>query len=262
MQNLEKESHISWVSVDAELAPQFVSDLDQDVLQPPLTWKGRAKALRNRFGAWINKSGLRDSDFTVISNDCWGEALYADWSLPKRSPFIGLGMIAPCFILFVSDLERYLHQPLRFIPNSRYELLNRVRRRRGNWPMGLLGDDVEICFIHYSTEESARRAWEEGCRRINPRRIVVKFTVDKDGATPEHMAQFDRLPFTHKLLISKERHPEISCAIFTPGYVLNGAMMFHRSLRHFDCAHWLNTGEIRRFTLRVLLNKLIYIRGV
>ena len=34
------------------------------------------------------------------------------------------------------------------------------------------------------------------------------------------------------------------------------------SLRHFDCAHWLNTGQIRRTTLRVCMNKLVYARGV
>jgi uncharacterized protein (DUF1919 family) len=205
--------------------------------------------------------GLEREDFTIISNDCWGQALYEDWSLECRTPLVGSGMHAECFLRFLGDLPRYLHSPLKFITVSRHASVNRLRLRREIWPMAVLDNDVEVHFLHYRTEEESRQVWEEGCRHVNLDRIVVKFTIDKDGALPHHIAQFAALPFERKLLISEREHPGIDCAVQVPNYVINGAMMFRRSLRFFDCAHWLNTGEIRRNTPRVLLNKLLYARG-
>lgn len=207
-------------------------------------------------------AGLTHRDFTVLSNDCWGEALYRHWGLPCRTPFRGAGMEAGSFVRFLSDYERYLRQPLRFTSGSMLEAANRVRNARGGWPIGLLGDDVEVHFLHYRSEAEALHAWQEGCRAVNFKRIVVKFSVDKDGARDEHVREFARLPITHKLLLSRRAYPQIPCAVRVSPYVTDGGMMFHRSLRHFDCAHWINTGEVRRYTPTVVLNKLIYMRGV
>jgi uncharacterized protein (DUF1919 family) len=222
----------------------------------------RIKALRNRVGAALNRIGLEHTEFTVISNDCWGQALYQEWGLPCQTPFAGSGMHADCFLRFLEDIPGFLDAPLRFVSLSRHTSVNRLRLRRESWPMAVLGGEVEVHFMHHHNEHDAERTWRRGCELINLDRIAVKFSVDKDGASQEHMARFIRMPFERKLLISERSHPEIDCAIQVPNYVTNGAMMFHRSLRHFDCAHWLNTGQIRRRTPRVMLNKLLYMRGV
>jgi uncharacterized protein (DUF1919 family) len=225
-------------------------------------WSSHAKQMRNRIGARLNRIGLERTDFTVISNDCWGQALYEGLGLACRTPLVGAGMHANCFLRFLGDLEGYLGAPLRFISISRHASVNRLRMRRGSWPMAVLGDGVEVHFLHYRSEEESRAAWEAGCRMVNLDRVVVKFTIDKDGGTAKDAAIFDRLPFERKLLLSVDAHPEIGCAVQVPNYVTNGAVMFRRSLRDFDCVRWLNTGEIRRMTPRVLLNKAIYARGV
>lgn len=224
--------------------------------------RAKIKELRNRIGAKLNRIGLEHTDFTVISNDCWGQSLYREWGLPCRTPLAGSGMRADCFIRFLADIPGYLNSPLRFIQNSRYASVNRLRMRRPRWPIALLGDDVEVHFMHMPSDEESRRVWEEGCRQVNLNRLAVKFTVDKDGAMPEHIARFNQMRFDRKLLISEHRHPDVRYAVQVPNYILNGAMMFRRSLPYFDCAHWLNTGEIRRHTPRVLMNKLLYLRGV
>lgn len=236
--------------------------LTSPAVQETSPWKAHVKVLRNRMGARLNRMALERTDFTVISNDCWGQALYEELGLPSRTPLIGSGMHAECFLRFLTDIPGYLAMPLRFISVSRHGSVNRLRTRRGGWPMATLGDGVEVHFLHYRTEEASRRAWEDGCQNVNLDRLAIKFTVDKDGASQKHLAIFDRLPFERKLLLSAHPHPEIACAVQVPDYVINGAMMFRRSLRHFDCAHWLNTGQIRRTTLRVCMNKLVYARGV
>ena len=226
------------------------------------TWTSVAKDFRNSLGARLNTLGLEHRDFSIISNDCWGRALYTEWGLPCRTPMAGSGLHADCFLRLLGDIPGYLNAPLHFVPTSRHASVNRLRMRREPWPIAVLRGDVEIHFLHYRTEDQSRRAWDESCQMLNLDRLAVKFTVDKDGATAEHIARFDKMQFDRKLLISERPHPEISCAVQVPHYIINGAMMFRRSLKYFDCAHWLNTGEIRRNTPRVYINKLLYARGV
>jgi uncharacterized protein (DUF1919 family) len=223
-------------------------------------------ATRNWLAASMLRSGLEHREFTVLSNDCWGQALYEGYGLPCQTPLAGAGMHADCFLRFLGDIEGHLKRPLRFIPETRYAAVRRLRGQRGaqngNWPIALLGDDVEVHFLHYQAEDACRRAWDLGCERLNFKRLSVKFSADKDGATAEHMERFAAMPFERKLLISREALPQIACAVQTPNYVINGAVMFRRSAKYFDCTHWLNTGEILRNTPRVLACKALFARGV
>jgi uncharacterized protein (DUF1919 family) len=224
-------------------------------------WKNRLKSIRNRIGSRLNRAGLEYKQFTVLSNDCWAQALYEDFGLPYQSPMIGCGMHADGFLRFLENAEYYLRTPITFIPDSRNAAVRRLRTNRRSWPIGLLGDEVEVHFMQYRSEEDARRTWETGCANLCFDRILVKFSVDKDGATQQHIDRFVSMPFERKLLISAHRHPEIDYAIYAPDYAMNGAFMFRRSLKYFDCAHWVNTGQVRRITPKVMLNKLLYARG-
>lgn len=223
-------------------------------------------SLRNRLGGALLRAGLEHREFTVLSNDCWAQALYEGYGLPCQTPFAGAGMYADCFLRFLGDVEGYLRSPLLFLPETRYAALGRLRNQRatqnGPWPIALLGGDVEVHFLHSETEDEARREWDAGCERMNLKRIAVKFSADKDGATQEHIDRFAALPFERKLLISRQSLPGIACALQTPNYVTNGAVMFRRSVKYFDCTHWLNTGEIRQNTPRVWVGKAIFARGV
>lgn len=228
----------------------------------PRGWKQQIKAARNHAGALLNRAGLETAEFTVLSNDCWGQALYEELGLPSRTPFVGSGMHGDCFLRFLSDVEGYLNAPLQFVPDSKYASVRRLRRQRHLWPVGLLRGEVEVHFLHSHSQEESRRSWQTGLGRVRLDRLAVKFSTDKDGATQQHTEQFATLPFERKLILSPGHHPHIACAVQTPDYVINGAVMFRRSLRHFDCAHWLNTGEVRRNTARVYANKILFARGV
>jgi len=150
-----------------------------------------ALGLRNRFGGALLRAGLQHREFTVLSNDCWAQALYEGYGLPCQTPLAGSGMHADCFLRFLGDIEGYLRSPLRFIAETRYAAVKRLRGQReaqsGLWPIAVLGEDVEVHFLHYRSEDESRRAWDMGCERLNLKRIAVKFSVDKDGATQNHI---------------------------------------------------------------------------
>ena len=73
--------------------------------------KRRLKAVVARF----RRIGLHNTDFTIISNNCWGGCVYDQYGLQYRTPTIGLWMGAEDYIKFISDLDRYLNGSGDFI---------------------------------------------------------------------------------------------------------------------------------------------------
>lgn len=58
-----------------------------------MTYEGlRLKVLKYwRVGlADWRKKQLKSTDFTIISNNCWGGMIYESYNLPKESPTVGM----------------------------------------------------------------------------------------------------------------------------------------------------------------------------
>ena len=58
---------------------------------------------------------LREDNFTIISNNCWGGHVYRYFNMPYDSPTIGLFFESTDYIKFISNLKHYINQELRFI---------------------------------------------------------------------------------------------------------------------------------------------------
>jgi uncharacterized protein (DUF1919 family) len=220
---------------------------------------------RNKLASLLNQPAEDASACTVISNDCWGGTLYQDFGWEYRTPFVGLALMAPCYLHLLSDLKGFLNSPLRFKESSKYEEVNERRLDpTEHYPIGILGsddDDIEIHFIHYHSEAEATSKWTRRIQRMNWNRLVVKFAADKDHSTPELLLQFDKLPFPIRIAFSKYAHPELSHVVQVENYLTNGAMLYRRSIAQFDLPTWLETGIIRTSTHRTLLNKALYSFG-
>ena len=79
------------------------------------TYEGlRLKVLKFwRLGlANYRKKQLKSTDFTIISNNCWGGMIYESYNLPKESPTVGMFFIAKDYIEFLSDLKGYINGKL------------------------------------------------------------------------------------------------------------------------------------------------------
>jgi len=220
---------------------------------------------RNTLAALLNQPAAGMTDVTVISNDCWGGELYREFHCEYRSPFVGLALMAPDYLHLLSDLKGFLDSPLRFKTSSKYPEVNTRREDPAEcYPIGALGpweDDIEIQFIHYRSEEEALSKWNRRIQRMNWNRMVFKFAADKDHSTPQLLQQFNQLPFPFKIAFSKHAHPELKYVVHVPNYITNGAMLYRRSISHFDLPTWLATGKIRRTTPRTQINKLLYSFG-
>lgn len=161
----------------------------------PLTCKSRGRRLKN-------------TDFTIISNNCWGGTVYEAYNLPKQSPTVGMFFMAKDYIEFLSDLNGYISGKLTFIKpeQSRWKDMPQVSgdKRFGAYPIGVLSngkDTIEIFFLHYRSEKEAKDKWERRIQRINWNKLLVKFN-DQNGCTEENMEDFCSLPFSHKVFFT------------------------------------------------------------
>ena len=119
--------------------------------------------------------GIKSRDFTIIASNCTGTLPYRFIGMEYLTPTVNLFFHAPCYLKFATHLDHYLAQPLRFIPESRYENGRRAHAEHGFYPIGVL-DDIEIHFMHYSDASDAAEKWNRRKQRINRNNLVYAFT--------------------------------------------------------------------------------------
>lgn len=159
---------------------------------------------------------LKSTDFTIISNNCWGGMIYESYNLPKESPTVGMFFMAKDYIEFLSDLKSYINRELTFInpEESRWKDAPQVSsdKRFGTYPVGVLSNGkntIEIFFLHYQNEQEAREKWERRIQRINWDKLLVKFN-DQNGCTETEVQAFIKMPYEHKLFFTCKEWPNVN----------------------------------------------------
>lgn len=169
------------------------------------------------------KKQLKSTDFTIISNNCWGGMIYESYNLPKESPTVGMFFMADDYIKFLTHLKEYISAPLCFIQpdDSRWKNEDATKgdKRFGSYPVGKLEisiggqtESIEIFFLHYHSEQEAKKKWERRIKRINWDKLLVKFN-DQNGCTEEHIKAFDELPYKNKVCFTVKAYPEYKSVI-------------------------------------------------
>ena len=194
------------------------------------------------------KKKLNNTDFTIISNNCWGGMVYESYDLPKESPTVGMFFMADDYIKFCTDIRGYTSKELSFIPpeSSRYADELRADKRFGSYPIGVI-DDIEIMFLHYHSEQEAKEKWVRRCARINWDKLIVKFN-DQNGCKEEHVKAFAEMPLKHKLFFTIHDWPVVQW----------GGYCVIRQHTHDDCvtASHEPFGRSRYIDLTKLINGL------
>jgi uncharacterized protein (DUF1919 family) len=189
------------------------------------------------------RNTIRNKDFTIISNNCWGGGVYEDLGLSYTTPTVGLFFFAPCYIKFISNLHSNLQASLQFIQESRYEKGNALLRQN-KYPVGLINNDIEIHFLHYHSEAEALEKWTRRASRVNFDNLFLSFT-DNEICTMDEIRSFDKLPY-RKIFFSAKRIDGIKSLIHLrmfdgqPGV---GNLYDNRWTyrKYFDVVKWLNT---------------------
>ena len=166
--------------------------------------------------AFFRRKRLTNTDFSIISNNCWGGVVYEWFNLEKKSPTVGCYFFAEDYIRFASNLKYYLSQELQFISatESKYaDILKKIKQL--NVPVGLLGD-VEVVFLHYRNPEVAKEKWERRVKRINWENIILKFSY-ASNCSDELIEKFEMIGGVKRILLSGKSFPQyIDCCVI-PG---------------------------------------------
>lgn len=142
------------------------------------------KGVNNVSKKW-NNYRIKNKRISIISNNCWGGYMYQSCNLKYQSPFIGLFLFAPDYIQLLKNLDYYLSQDITFITRKQSKYADLIIEE---YPIGMLGEGIEIHFLHYKSNEEAAEKWKQRVKRIDLNNLIVKF-CDRDLSTPEYMKE-------------------------------------------------------------------------
>ena len=188
-----------------------------------------------------DRKRVKDHEFTIISNDCWGAGAYGHLGLTYRTPFVGTRIFAPCYINLLRNPRSYVESALAFINTSRYDFMNKFRKENDDlYPIGLLRGEVEVHFLHEADEFDAEVKWNRRINKINWNNLFIKFSEDQNICTKEHIDQFDNLIFNYKVCFTFNDYTELRSTITIKEYFDEKAPMYFLSRKYFDSISWLN----------------------
>lgn len=185
--------------------------------------------------------------------------MYQNLALPYSTPFVGLFLSPSCYLRLLADFKRLTTCSLHFQRASNEPWINRMREAQAHlWPIGCLGGEVEIQFMHYRSEPEAQEKWRRRCARLTaqPEKLFFKFD-DRDGCSRGQMQVFDGLPLENKVFLTTREEKAAKCAVRIPlaqPCVPDGLELSRISPRYFDAADWLLGGTGRPKVLLRWLN--------
>lgn len=153
---------------------------------------------------------IKNKDFTIISNNCWGGTVYQSYGLKYNTPTVGLYFIADDYIKFIYNIKEYLSYDLQFIKFSESKKA-KLTGEKLNYPVGKL-KDIEIYFMHYKTEEEAKEKWNRRKKRINWNKIIYKFS-NQNFCTQKNIEDFMELPSENKICFVNDQQYNIKGTI-------------------------------------------------
>ena len=151
------------------------------------------------------------SDFTIISNNCWGGTVYQSYGLRYNTPTVGLYFMAEDYIKFIYNIKEYLKFDLEFIDFSESKKA-KLTGEKHSYPVGKL-HDIEIYFMHYKSKEEAKKKWNRIKNRINWNKIIFKFS-NQNFCNKENIEQFLKLSEKHKICFVNNKQYNVEGTIF------------------------------------------------
>lgn len=155
-----------------------------------------------------------------------------------NSPCVNLWIEPHDFVRMMSDIKKYMKEPLEFI-----------RCDDVSYPVAMCGD-VKVYFQHYKTEKEANDKWVERSKRINYDKISV-IMVERDNCKYDDLLSFDRLPYERKVVFTQRPYSDIKSSYYIKGfenkdcvgdmYKFDGIFSLRKWYDQFDIVKFLST---------------------
>jgi uncharacterized protein (DUF1919 family) len=185
-----------------------------------------------------------NSEFCIISNNCWGAEFYIDRNIKYNSPFVGLFIPPSQFVKMVNNLQEYLKLDLVFIKKTKFKEYEELHLKE-KYPIALLGD-IEIHFLHYNDENEAVTKWNRRLNRM-PQDTSNWFVKGCDVEIfnwVEYADLWNSIRY-NKVFFSAKKRNEIDNLIHIVesfnDYVTDGKALYKLSKDYFDIDKWIDT---------------------
>lgn len=210
-----------------------------------------------------------NTDFCIISNNCWGAEFYIERNIQYNSPFVGLFIPPFQFVRMVNNLPSYLKLDLVFIKKTRVKEYEELHLKK-QYPIGLVGD-IELHFLHYEDENEAREKWTRRLSRMpqDPANWFIKACDGEIMDWSEYIGLWNSIPY-NKIFFSAKKRSEIDNLVRIDesynDYVTDGKALYKLSKDYFDVDKWIdskgNSWNVKKISnkryLRFLLSKFKY----
>lgn len=209
------------------------------------TYAQKKQDLGDYLLGWHRRRELRSTDFSVICNTCVaGTGIYNKFQLRYNSPTVSTFFFYEDYLRFLENFSFYIKQKLEFVSKPKHELASK-RIIKKYYPVGLLGGDVQIHFVHYKSESEAKEKWERRTNRINFDKLFFLFVelLTEESFNEKWLDRFVKLPFEHKIFISTKPRGYDDIVIFVKeqnGKAVHNCNLGRPYEKYFDVVAWLN----------------------
>ncbi|MCW4024261.1 MAG: DUF1919 domain-containing protein [Candidatus Bathyarchaeota archaeon] len=200
----------------------------------------------DRYFSFFARSKLKNKTFSIISNNCISGGIYHKFGLPFSTPTVWCFFFPEEYIRFLENLKWYLNQPLQFTPQTKHHSAQQLRQPiQRNYPIGVLGGDVEIHFLHYHDEAYALDKWNRRLARVNWERLFFLFSdSEPQEFTRTLLERYEKLPFEHKLFFSSKPQPNSECTVYVKDCMgsasVSDSTRNRKYEKYVDLVKWFN----------------------
>ncbi|WGE57042.1 DUF1919 domain-containing protein [Actinobacillus equuli] len=166
-----------------------------------------------------------------------GGKVYQELGISYTSPFVGLFIFSPDYLKLVKNFKIYMNYELEFKKSSIY-----VDNFDNRYPLANLGD-IEIHFLHYSSENEAKEKWDRRKNRIVWNNLFFKMN-DNDKCTYQLLKEFDDLDIKGKVIFSSKNYSDLTNLVFFKHnqYDESVGIDLKTYRKYFDAVDWINLG--------------------
>lgn len=204
-----------------------------------------------KFRRVINHIRLRNREITLLTQNCIGGVLYAEYKIPFQSPTINMFIEGENFVKLVERFRYYMEIPAQPLCECYVDPIDSSVR----YPKIKI-DDIEICCLHYKNCEEAVDAWNRRRVRVNLEKVFVianSWNMHEDRKLIERVCQceYPVICFTYhdygikNCIPLKEDYWRLDKrGILRPNltdYIPGKIYRYYESL--FDFTSWFNTNE-------------------
>lgn len=123
---------------------------------------------------------LKESNITIISNNCWGGVVYHTLGLECRSPFKNLFLEDADYIRLLQNLRYYMECDMQF---GEYKVDVHSKEK---YPVMMLGD-VSIHCNHDKIPECAIEKWNRRKQKMNYENLFIEMYTEEEEAADEFL---------------------------------------------------------------------------